>query len=800
MSAETIALNIARNLTRHGIPVFVAKPALDAAGEWIPDGGHSGSGYWFPTGWETTTADPASIDAWKSGDALGAVMGHGIDGVDVDPRNGGDETAQQWTSAGMWPISLGRQATPSGGWHDIVNRLGVRSLDHALPGVDVKAGSEHPDKDGKHGRGFLFIAPTVKLSKSTGEIGQYKWTVEPMLDELDPLDDSGAALAEVIATTKEHHTEQIDVPHDAWDALDPDKRRSVQNYLTATIKGIEAELAEVATWPEKYRDQPTPNGKGRGWQKALADPCNRVGRLARADWTPWTMPEAEGLLRAVIPPEIDKAVGFDQTWIAQRNRRSAAPWPVMLDAEDKYLNSLETFKLVPPAPVTLDEAHTVFRKWLGDEYDLDVLDAVLATAAVNQLSGDPAWLLVVSGSGAAKTETVAPLEAAGAFVTSTISSEGALLSGTSRRERTKEATGGFLRKIGSSGILVIKDVTSILSMDRNARGTVLAALREIYDGHWERNLGSDGGQSLEWRGRLVVIGAVTTAWDRAHDVIASMGDRFVLIRLDSNNGRTASGRKAISNTGQEILMRQELGDAVAGVLAGINRDADLTLTQNEEDMILSLADIVTLGRTGVDHDYRGDVIDAHAPEMPTRFAKQLTQIMRGGLTLGIERDQILRIVVRCAADSMPPLRLAALLDLRKHPGSTTTEVRKRMGKPRATVDRTLQALQMLGLLRCDEEESSNGLRITWRYSLASQIDPGALEVLELSQKCGHIDTPTSNFSLYKSNGVSNKSGTTHQNENQSPSSQCQTCQAQLLLDNGRTTCERCRLDSEAKAS
>jgi hypothetical protein len=135
-----------------------------------------------------------------------------------------------------------------------------------------------------------------------------------------------------------------------------------------------------------------------------------------------------------------------------------------------------------PAPFSLDEVHATFRKWFGDEYDMDAIDAVLATAAAERLSGDPLWLLVISGPGATKTETVQTLMGCGAHVTSTIQSEGALLSASSRRERSKTATGGLLRKIGDRGILVIKDVTSILSADRNVRASVLAAVREIYDG------------------------------------------------------------------------------------------------------------------------------------------------------------------------------------------------------------------------------------------------------------------------------------------------------------------------------
>src|SRR6516165_2661653 len=74
--------------------------------------------------------------------------------------------------------------------------------------------------------------------------------------------------------------------------------------------------------------------------------------------------------------------------------------------------------------------------------------------------------------------------------------KGALLSATSRKSKVKEATGGLLRKLGGNGLLVIKDVTSILSTDRNTRGPVLSAIREIYDGRYRREVGTDGGQIL----------------------------------------------------------------------------------------------------------------------------------------------------------------------------------------------------------------------------------------------------------------------------------------------------------------
>ncbi|WP_052745788.1 hypothetical protein [Allosalinactinospora lopnorensis] len=376
----------------------------------------------------------------------------------------------------------------------------------------------------------------------------------------------------------------------------------------------------------------------------------------------------------------------------------------------------------------LGEVHQVFGRWFGAEYDLGALDAVLAVAAAERLGGDPCWLLVVSGSGAAKTETVMPLSGAGAVVVSTITGEAALLSGTPEKERSAGATGGLLRKIGEAGILVIKDFTSILSMNRDARAAVLAALREIYDGQWNRDIGADGGMTLTWKGRLVIVGAVTTAWDSAHTVVSTMGDRFVLVRFDSKENRRTAGLQALRNVNHEAEMRQELAEYVAKLLDTIDPDAEIDLTDSEMETLLDLADIVTLARTAVERDYSGDVVQAHAPEMPTRFTKQLAQIARGGIALGKSREDAFAVAARCAGDSMPPVRLAVLMDVTSNPRSRTAAVVKRVQLPRKTVDRVLQELHLLGLLVVDEELYGQS-SVRWVYSLAESISEEALEKL-----------------------------------------------------------------------
>jgi hypothetical protein len=266
-------------------------------------------------------------------------------------------------------------------------------------------------------------------------------------------------------------------------------------------------------------------------------------------------------------------------------------------------------------------------------------------------------------------------------------------------------------------------------MHRETRTTLLAALREIYDGRWTRNVGTDGGQTLTWEGRIVAIGACTTAWDAAHAVISQMGDRFVLMRVNSNVGRIDAGTHAIKNTGQETAMRRELAEVVAGLIGTVTAQ-EHSMSKDEEQSILRAANVAALARTAVEVDYRGNVVDSHAPEMPTRFAKQLTMLMRGALAIGMPRADAFAMIMRCARDSIPQLRLAVLCDVAANPGSRVMAIRRRLQKPRTTVDRTLQSLHCLGLLVCNEtEETRDDKQVqVWDYSLAEGINLGDIGV------------------------------------------------------------------------
>lgn len=164
-------LDAARELVRLGCPVGVATPALDQRGEWWQSGGVGGTGYWIPKDWEHTPAALTTLNRYRRGDALFMVTGHGLDVLDIDPRNGGDNDLAELERLGLVPPSLARAATPSGGEHRFLAPFGVRKTKRG--GLDLQAGV------GGQGHGFVFIAPTVRRSKADGQVRLYRWT-EPL--------------------------------------------------------------------------------------------------------------------------------------------------------------------------------------------------------------------------------------------------------------------------------------------------------------------------------------------------------------------------------------------------------------------------------------------------------------------------------------------------------------------------------------------------------------------------------------------------------------------------------------------
>ena len=370
-----------------------------------------------------------------------------------------------------------------------------------------------------------------------------------------------------------------------------------------------------------------------------------------------------------------------------------------LTADDIWKSNGQEARAPRPRPWSLAETELIFNRWIRDRDPIPTRVVLCTYIANRALDGDPVWTVTVGGSGIGKTERLAPLAAMpDVILESSITGPAALLSGTAKKDKAKDASGGILRKVPKAGgLLVLKDFTSIIDMHRDARAEVLAALREIYDGRWDRSIGTDSGRTLTWEGRLGLIAGCTTAIDAAHAVISTMGTRFLLVRLlgtgEENQRRSDEdlAGSAFDHVGAEQTMRTELRAAVHGLLTHLpGRPYDKAMVRAP---LIALASHVALARSPVDRDQRSEIRLVLDPEAPTRLIKMLTQLWRAAGLLGLERRLAWEMVLRVGLDSIPKLRRSVLDYLEAQPVLTsTTQIADAVEHPATTTRRALEDL------------------------------------------------------------------------------------------------------------
>jgi hypothetical protein len=176
--------------------------------------------------------------------------------------------------------------------------------------------------------------------------------------------------------------------------------------------------------------------------------------------------------------------------------------------------------------------------------DHGAIDVALAGVVANYATGDPVWPLLVGAPGCGKSEIVSAVVRAEAVWTLSSLTPQTLLSGFER----KGAPASLLLQIGEFGILAFNDLTTVLTMHREARAEIIGQLREVADGRTEKSFGN--GLRICWSGKLGLIAGVTPIIDEQHAFLAVMGERFVLWRMPEVTRRDLA-RRSLARRGNE---------------------------------------------------------------------------------------------------------------------------------------------------------------------------------------------------------------------------------------------------------
>lgn len=371
-----------------------------------------------------------------------------------------------------------------------------------------------------------------------------------------------------------------------------------------------------------------------------------------------------------------------------------------------------------------------FRKWLYLPDETPLL-AVMGAVAANLLEGDPVWLLLVGPPGGGKSELLGSVVGLPDVHAAATLTEAALLSGSPKREHVEDAKGGLLRSIGDFGIVVCKDFGSVLSMNRDARAAVLAALREVYDGSWTRHVGTDGGRTLSWAGKVGLVAGCTPTIDRHHAVMGAMGERFILFRLPEVDG-SEQARRALAHAGRERKMREELAAGV-GRLFSSGLATPAALSESDAERLIALTTLVVRARSAVERDgYSREVEPIPESEAPTRLVVVLARLLAGLDSIGVPRDAGWRVVLKAGLDSIPAIRRDVMNVLHGADALETSKVGEAVSYPTTTTRRALEELEAHGI--ADRRTGGQGTAHMWSLSgFARQQLAAATTVPETSE-------------------------------------------------------------------
>jgi hypothetical protein len=340
----------------------------------------------------------------------------------------------------------------------------------------------------------------------------------------------------------------------------------------------------------------------------------------------------------------------------------------------------------------------------------------LASIVANYAPGDVVWPLLVGPPGCGKSEIVTALrDAPSVWPLSSLTPQ-TLLSGYERKGKDKGPPASMLLQVGPFGILAFKDLTTVLTMHREARSQIIGQLREVADGSTEKSFGN--GLRLEWRGKLGLIAGVTPVIDEQHAFLAVMGERFLLFRMPEVARRDIAHR-SLKRRGREEELRERIRGLVAGFLSRFRDVGRLELPEHYTEPLITLVDIVTRARTGVARDYQTrDILYLPEPEAPTRLAKQIAQLMAALLAIGVDEAEAWRLAQKVGWDSVPAVRSAVIHLLSRQDGNelTRAELQEKTGLPETTIRRVEEDLVVLGLAEHRKESDSSNSRWLIRES------------------------------------------------------------------------------------
>lgn len=366
--------------------------------------------------------------------------------------------------------------------------------------------------------------------------------------------------------------------------------------------------------------------------------------------------------------------------------------------------------------------------------DPSPLYAVCGTLLANVMRGYPVWLMLIGPPESGKTELLRPVASLpGCRECGDLSGKAALLSGTRAKDKADDATGGLLRDmpLGSDGkhrgaLVMLDFARTVLAADPASARSTLGAIGMLHDQHYQRDIGTDGGRTLSFHGRLGFLAATTDVIDHPEhqQANAEMGERCIYYRYPESDGyhEINSALDNPDGSGKSERLRELFAAWWVELEIDWNDTAPpRPLTIEEKRRIGSLAQLCARGRSGVQRDRfnHNEVSGVSRSALGPRIANTLAQLLRGMERIGCTPHEIEKVLCQCAMDSLPGTRAVALRSIRDGM-SGLGEIADKLRISLNATKRTLEDLKAHGLLASD----SQGVRWTLSAQAAQMLKSG----------------------------------------------------------------------------
>jgi len=322
-----------------------------------------------------------------------------------------------------------------------------------------------------------------------------------------------------------------------------------------------------------------------------------------------------------------------------------------------------------------------FKRAYDGEDDDELIEVWLAVALDRRIEGMPVWLFFVTASGGLKSilanlirdfedvyslDSLTPKTIASGFVKKQNKKTGEVIIAT-----------GLGRQLHKK-LLVIKDFTEILSMRREARYEIFGQLRSIWDGYYERSVGTSD-EKIQFDIEMGFLSGVTPEIDRHHVMIARLGERYLKIRtqLDDEAATHAAFKLEISSRKKKKYKTMLRKLTKYFLEKCINTEMVFEYSEKTEKTFVSLARIIEKFRTptfqtreaGMQSEY--EIQSAY----PTRLVIQLHKLAKMLCVIrnNPKLDDQFPTVFRVAMDTLPRRRAKMLAFLFVHRDKEITE-------------------------------------------------------------------------------------------------------------------------------